>query len=90
MSNLKPPIPAETRLAVLQRAQGFCEDCWGAYPLELHHLSYESVGCETPDDLDALCRECHKKRHIDLNGDWWNDPEEMAGSWYCYEKEMAS
>jgi 5-methylcytosine-specific restriction endonuclease McrA len=89
MSNLNPPIPQKTRLAVLQRAQGRCEECEAPLPLELHHLHYDSVGCETPLDLSALCRDCHKHRHIDINGDWWNDPEEMFHHWFTYEEEMA-
>jgi hypothetical protein len=63
----------------------------------LHHLTYYTAvngevedvrGLETPADLAALCRECHKRRHIDANGDWWNDPEEMADHWRYYNREM--
>jgi 5-methylcytosine-specific restriction endonuclease McrA len=86
-------IPEETRRAVLKRAGGRCEDCHRPCSLELHHLRYhvyvykymESIyGRETPADLAALCRECHRRRHIDLNGEWWNDPEEMANYWASF------
>lgn len=30
-------------------------------PLELHHLNYERLGRERPDDTVLLCPECHEK-----------------------------
>jgi hypothetical protein len=47
----------------------------------MHHRHYNTVGCEEPEDLAALCRKCHRNRHVDLNGDWWNDPEERPDHW---------
>jgi 5-methylcytosine-specific restriction endonuclease McrA len=99
-ARLANPVPEATRRAVLERARGCCEDCGDQLPLELHHLRYyaeteykgvpDSIfGRETPCDLDALCRECHRQRHIDPNGDWWNDPEEMADHWWYYNEEMS-
>src|SRR5262245_48506742 len=91
------PVPEATRRAVLERCGGCCEDCDERCALEMHHLRYEVwnykepeiiFGRETPDDLAALCRYCHQQRHIDLNGDWWNDPEEMAAHWAGYWWEM--
>jgi 5-methylcytosine-specific restriction endonuclease McrA len=81
-------VPGETRRAVLARARGRCEDCGRALPLELHHNHYRSVGEEEPDDLSALCRDCHKQRHIDPCGGWWNDPEEKESYWQPYFEEM--
>jgi 5-methylcytosine-specific restriction endonuclease McrA len=77
----RPSIPSNVRDAVLNRAMGLCEDCGLANRLELHHETYAHVGRESPDELTALCRSCHRRRHIDLLGDWWNDPEEMKAYW---------
>ena len=30
---------------------------------EVHHLSYERVGRELPEDLVALCPGCHRRAH---------------------------
>ena len=65
------PIPTETRNVVIKRSKGRCENC-GAYPVTLHHLTYEKIiykypepifGQEEPEDLTALCWECHKQAH---------------------------
>jgi 5-methylcytosine-specific restriction endonuclease McrA len=63
-------IPHETRVAVLERANEHCEYCgrfiasgFGTC-LELHHLTYEcAYGSELPEDLTALCRDCHQQAH---------------------------
>ncbi len=63
-------IPFETRLAVLERANEHCEHC-GCFIatgftrcLELHHLTYErAYHAELPEDLMALCRDCHAGKH---------------------------
>ncbi|MBO0863481.1 MAG: hypothetical protein J2P16_00205 [Mycobacterium sp.] len=93
-------IPEAVRAAVRQRAKGRCEDCGETRRLELHHLRYwtepdwhgdsERIdGRETPHDLDALCRDCHHSQHIDLNGEFWSDPQEMEQHWFGYFSEMA-
>ena len=63
-------IPFETRLAVLERANEHCEHCDRfiasdfAACLELHHLTYDrAYGNELPEDLMALCRDCHAAKH---------------------------
>jgi 5-methylcytosine-specific restriction endonuclease McrA len=81
-------IPEATRRAVLRRADGHCEGCGEPRPLELHHLHYDSIGREGPEDLAALCRDCHRGRHIDLNGDFWEDPRDKEDHWSGYFREM--
>jgi 5-methylcytosine-specific restriction endonuclease McrA len=87
----KPAIPADTRKSVLKRANGCCEQCGTQASLfsklELHHLHYETEGRESPDDLRAYCRACHRRAHTDINGDFWVDPEEMACHWATYFNE---
>jgi 5-methylcytosine-specific restriction endonuclease McrA len=63
-------IPRETRIAVLTRANEHCERCrrfvyGGCSPgLELHHLNYDrAYGAETPEDLEAICGDCHAQAH---------------------------
>jgi hypothetical protein len=37
---------------------------WGyPYRLEVHHLTYERVGCERFGDLIVLCSDCHRQEH---------------------------
>lgn len=35
----------------------------GDYRLDVHHLTYERLGAELPDDLLVLCRDCHELIH---------------------------
>jgi len=85
----RPPIPENVRRRVFARCRRRCEDCGRPYRLELHHLRYHTddwrresiLGKETPNDLAALCRWCHHQRHIDPNGEFWADPQEMAEHW---------
>lgn len=54
---------------MLARSWWKCHDCgWGARVnhgrhLEVHHLHYDSLGREQPEDLVVLCNVCHGKRH---------------------------
>lgn len=74
---LRSPGWRVRRAAALKRCGGRCEDCarerewaggsgsghlvWPA--VEIHHLTYERVGNELPDDLVALCERHHRARH---------------------------
>ena len=55
------------RRAVLRRADGCCELCRDVgverRATEIHHLTYDRVGCEKLVDLIALCGECHDLAH---------------------------
>lgn len=52
------------RAARLKQAAGACEEC-GARPkvLHVHHLTYESLGAERPEDLAVWCPSCHARHH---------------------------
>lgn len=53
----------KTRRMAALRARGFiCEDC-GNEATEVHHLSYERLGEEWPEDLLIVCSDCHRTRH---------------------------
>ncbi len=51
------------RAAALARAKYRCMACGGWRDLEVHHLSYERLGAEVPQDLTVLCGHCHKRTH---------------------------
>lgn len=34
-----------------------------ARKMDVHHLTYERLGNELPEDLQVLCRECHDAAH---------------------------
>jgi hypothetical protein len=62
----------EIRPLIIARAQGFCEGCGKRSEyFEVHHLHYETLWHETPDDLQALCPSCHdiadreRREHIE-------------------------
>jgi 5-methylcytosine-specific restriction endonuclease McrA len=94
---MKPDIPTEVRAAVLKRANGHCEGhCGYVGPLEVHHTTYGDrdsygeqtfnlLGHEEPDDLLALCRDCHRDQHVDPYGDFHADPEDCEAEWDYYD-----
>jgi len=94
----RKPIPLATRQAVLERAQRRCEGCGDdKVRLEMHHVTYaafdrgepsEIFGQETPDDLKALCRYCHQAEHVDVNGEFWADPEDKENYWSGFDDKM--
>lgn len=48
------------------RADFHCENCGrDDLPLEVHHLTYQHVGDESPEELLALCPPCHRRAHAD-------------------------
>ena len=42
-----------------------CEECGRKRPLDVHHLTYVRRGSERMEDLQALCRPCHKAAEQD-------------------------
>lgn len=54
----------KTRVAsVMCRANGNCERCREQKAVHVHHLTYERVGDERLEDLQALCFDCHDEAH---------------------------
>jgi hypothetical protein len=51
------------RKQVIERAMGFCEVCGGTECIQVHHLTYQRLRRERLEDLQALCRQCHKHAH---------------------------
>jgi len=51
------------RAVVFARAKNSCELC-GAVATEVHHTQYPAWGAfDTPNNIMAICHECHKKIH---------------------------
>lgn len=48
-----------------------CQLCGTTGTLNVHHNSYARKGCERPEDLVVLCRECHEKHHGILAEEEW-------------------
>lgn len=53
-----------TRQVALERAGHKCQLCASdCGPLQVHHRSYDRLGCEEPEDLTVLCDGCHGAHH---------------------------
>lgn len=58
----------QLRLELLQSRGCKCQDCGKTKhhtKLQVHHLTYERLFEELPQDLVILCRKCHMKQHED-------------------------
>jgi len=53
----------EQREKALERAKHRCQLCNRDYNLQVHHRTYERLGCEEPEDLTVLCKSCHQWFH---------------------------
>jgi hypothetical protein len=60
---LRSPHWRQMRGFVMKRCGGVCEECKIAYADEVHHLTYDRIGAEHPEDLVGLCRACHARTH---------------------------
>lgn len=57
---LASPAWQATRRAVLVRDGHACTQCGRIDSLEVHHKTYERLGCEWLSDLETLCADCHQ------------------------------
>ena len=51
------------REQVLIYAHHMCQRCEKNMARDVHHLTYERLGEEELEDLQAICRECHEFIH---------------------------
>jgi hypothetical protein len=58
------PEWALKRAFALNRAEGRCERCQTKGRLEAHHLTYENLFNEKPEDLEVLCPKCHHRADL--------------------------
>ncbi len=40
-----------------------CERCGSKSNIQVHHLTYKNIFNEEPEDLEVVCRKCHKLEH---------------------------
>lgn len=60
---LRTPHWRATRAQALRRAGNRCQVCNADSHLDVHHRTYERLGCEDAGDLIVLCRSCHDLFH---------------------------
>ncbi len=51
------------RLTILERDSFICQRCKKQNACHVHHLTYDRLGCELPEDLISICLNCHIKEH---------------------------
>jgi hypothetical protein len=61
---LQTPHWRSLRAWALERAGNRCQLCGSAKELEVHHNTYERLGCEWPSDLVVLCDPCHERHSL--------------------------
>jgi hypothetical protein len=59
---------AAVRNKFLGTRNGVCEKCGSKKDLSVHHIHYETLGCETGEELKLLCWKCHMKKHTGCVG----------------------
>lgn len=57
------------RYRALADASYTCADC-GGRAITAHHVTYKRMGFEKPEDLVALCDDCHRRRHGKSPREW--------------------
>lgn len=63
---LQTPHWQRVRREALTRAKGCCALCASKVKLEVHHRTYARRGRENPEDVIALCKNCHERFHDKL------------------------
>lgn len=64
---LRSPEWRARRLEAIKRAGWRCQGCgvrmFDEKKFQVHHKpeGYERLGCERPEDIEALCRRCHRR-----------------------------
>ncbi len=56
----------QLKIDILEKRGSCCERCNKSKPyniLQLHHLTYERLFNEEPQDLILICPKCHRKEH---------------------------
>ena len=51
------------RLECIKAARNKCQMCGAMFGLEVHHITYNNLGKELPQDLVLLCILCHEHTH---------------------------
>ena len=57
------------RKEALDHADNHCMICASTEKLDVHHNTYERLGCEKLSDVIVLCRSCHELYHSKVDGE---------------------
>jgi 5-methylcytosine-specific restriction endonuclease McrA len=57
------------RIFALHRTQNRCQRCGAEKNLEVHHLTYDNLYNEKPQDLEVLCKKCHYRADRERESD---------------------
>lgn len=61
------------RVFAIHSAGKRCQKCGASGILQVHHLTYDNLYNEKPQDLEVLCKKCHHKADRDReNENWYN------------------
>jgi 5-methylcytosine-specific restriction endonuclease McrA len=66
---LKSPEWREKRKQFLEIVNYECEICGSKNKLQVHHLNYNNIGEEEKEDVQVLCKDCHKDKEIEKGTD---------------------
>lgn len=74
---------ASLKRAIRERSGGICERCHFRPAAEVNHMIYERIGAEKLEDLEHLCKPCHRYESavIDWNPANCNCDPELAADW---------
>lgn len=51
------------RMTIMAQRGAKCEQCPSVRNIQLHHMTYERLGNELPQDVMLLCDDCHRGIH---------------------------
>ena len=60
----------------LLSANGLCEQCHNAAATDIHHRSYLHLGDERPEELLAVCPDCHEQLELAAGGYYRRRPKQ--------------
>ena len=66
LAYIRSPQWKQKREEHLDRCDRWCEICHKARACQVHHVTYARLGWEQPQDLTAVCVNCHHKIHCSV------------------------
>jgi len=66
LAYIRSPAWKRVREEHLERCDYWCEICRKARACQVHHVTYQRLGWELPQDLTAVCVDCHHKIHCSV------------------------
>lgn len=82
----------QLKIDILEKRGCYCEKCRKKkYPagLHLHHLTYERLFNEEPQDLMLVCAKCHKKEHDLYKKQTPKKPKKKKGRYHLNKRDKA-